>query len=406
VAATRDADGRLMPDLVTARGTVDAAGLAAERAHFPIFAERTYLASHCLGPLHVDFDRDLADYRDSLARRTRGIDEWVERVEEVRAALGRLVGAPADDLTLGASATACQATLAAALRPTKGRAGIVVTDLDFRSARYLWEAQTARGFSVETVRSVDGIAMPREGLLEAIDERVAVVAVSLVSYFNGALLDLAPVIERAHRCGALVIVDAYQALGVVPVDVLASGVDALVGGTHKWLSGGGTGLAFAYVRRALADTLEPAYPGWLGHDDAPAYEEAFRPAAGARRFDQGTPAMEAIYTARAGLRFVERLGVAALSEASRARGDQLIQLLDEQGFEVRTPRDRSARGGMICVAAAQPREVAAALRTRGIDIDTRPGTGLRVSPHALTTPAEIALFVDELSRLRAHVAAE
>jgi kynureninase len=380
--------------------------LSAERARFPIFQERVYLASHCLGPLHDELADDLADYRRSLDRRTRGIDEWVERVEEVRASLARLVGARPADLTLGASATACQATLAAALHPTPERAGVVVTNLDFRSARYLWEAQTARGFSVETVASPDGIAMPVEELVAAIDERVAVVAVSLVSYFNGALLDLAPVVEKAHRMGALVIVDAYQALGVVPIDVAASGVDALVGGTHKWLSGGGTGLAFAYVKPALAEALTPAYPGWLGHDDAPAYEEAFRPAAGARRFDQGTPAMEAVYTARAGLRFVERVGVAALSAASRAHGDVLIKLLDEAGFAVRTPRDRSARGGMICVGVDRPAEVSAELRERGIDVDTRPGTGLRVSPHALNSREELAVFVQEISRWRARVAAE
>lgn len=387
------------PDLVAAGERALALGEEA-RSAFPALAERVYLAHHCLGPLHRDTFADLEDYRRSLTLRNRAIDEWVERIEETRALIAQVIGAAPDDVAFDTSATACQASLAAALTPSGSRRKIVVTDLDFRSARYLWGAQAARGFEVETIASPDGVAMPAEQLLAAIDERVAVVAVSLVSYFNGAMLDLAPVVAKAHAAGAIVVVDAYQAVGCVPVDVGALGVDALVGGTHKWLCGGGTGLAFLYVKPALAALLQPAFPGWIGHREASRYRETFSPAPGARRFEQGTPPMEPVYTARSGLRFLRSFGVENVRAGSLVLADRIIAGLAAHEIALRTPAAHAARGAMICVGVEKPAETTAFLRARSIDVDTRPETGIRVSAHPLNTLAECDRFVAALVEAR------
>jgi kynureninase len=229
------------------------------------------------------------------------------------------------------------------------------------------------------------------------------VAVSLVSR-NCALLDAAPVIAAAHAAGAIVVLDAYQAVGVLPIDVEALGVDVLVGGMHKWLSGS-TGLAFLYVRPSLSERLEPAYPGWIGHAafnefvHTKVFGDAYVKPAGARRFQQGTPAMAAVYSSRAGLRFVLEAGPGQI----RARNNELTTYLYEGalalGFPVRTPRAANERAGGICIEVKDPQAIVQAMAARGIDVDERYGTVLRAGLHPCVTREECDLFLQVLEEL-------
>ncbi|MGN6110331.1 MAG: aminotransferase class V-fold PLP-dependent enzyme, partial [Kofleriaceae bacterium] len=150
------------------------------RARFPALLERAYFATHCLGPILDETMADLDEYRRTLALRNRALDPWLDRVDEIRGLFARLINASVDEIALGPNATACQGNLAAALQPAPGRDAIVTTSLDFPSSRYLWHAQARRGFRIVEVPSGDGISMPVEALLAAIDERVAIVAVPLV----------------------------------------------------------------------------------------------------------------------------------------------------------------------------------------------------------------------------------
>ena len=234
------------------------------RARFPTLLERTYFATHCLGPILDETLADLDEYRRTLPLRTHAIEIWLERVDEIRRLFARLVNAADDEIALGANATACQGNIAAALHPRPGRDTIVTTSLDFSSSRYLWHAQERRGFRIVDVPSPDGVMMPVDGLIAAIDERVAIVAVSLVAYTNGALLRAKPVIDAAHAAGAIVVLDAYQAIGVVPIDVRALEVDVLVAGTHKWLHGASSGLASRAAARPSDSRLESSPQRWAG----------------------------------------------------------------------------------------------------------------------------------------------
>ena len=364
------------------------------RARYVTLGERAYFATHCLGPLLHETVADLDDYRRTLALRNRAIEPWFDRVVEIRILLAQLVNATADDIALGPNATACQASFAAALAPTAARDTIVTTSLYFPSSRYLWHAQARRGFRIATVPA-DGVAMPVEALLAAIDERVAVVAVPLVAYTNGALLDAGRVIAAAHAAGALVVLDAYQAAGIVPIDVRALGVDALVAGTHKWLSGAGTGLAFLYVRPELA-----AQPGWFGHASVLDFADHYEPARGGRRFEQGSPAIEAVYTARAGIKLALEAGVGEMRRRSLELSDRLVAGADQLGVPLATPRAHAERAGVVCLEIREPALVAAVLREEGIDVDTRPGTGLRLSCHPCNTEGECDRVLARLASLR------
>jgi kynureninase len=368
------------------------------RASFPTLLERTYFSTHGFGPLLRQTLADLDDYRRTLALRNRVVETWYAQIGETRELIARLVNATPDEISLGPNATACQAAIAAALVPSRERDVIVTTNLDFPSSRYLWHAQARRGFRIVDVPARDAIAMPLDDLIAAIDERVAAVAIPLVAYSNGAMLRAAPLIAAAHAAGAIVVLDASQAAGIVPIDAHAMGVDALVSGTNKWLSNSSFGLAFLYVRRSLAQRLEPAYPGWLGHVDPLAFADEFEPALGARRFEHGAPAIEPMYAAKAGLRFALDVGVEAIRARSFDLTDRLIAGIDALGIRLATPRPHAERAGMICLDLGDAKGAAQRFAEMAIDVDTRPGIGLRISCHPCNT-------VDECNRLLAALAA-
>ena len=369
------------------------------RARFPVLAQRTYFDTQSLGPFPEEMLADLDEYRRTLFLRNRGLSLWIERLEELIGLVERVLVAPRDGVALMPSATAAQAAIAATQAPRGRRSRIVYTALDFHSSRYLWASQARRGFQAIEVPSTDG-AIPTERLVELIDERTAVVALALVSPWTGALADVRPVIAAARAAGALVVLDAYQAVGVVPIDVQALDVDVLVGGTHKWLCGGGSGLAFLYVRPSLAEQLEPAYPGWIGHREMVGFAPSYEPAAGARRFMQGAPAAAPIYTARAGLRFVLDVGVDALRARSLALTSRLLARADERGLPLSTPRSPSARGGALCFPVDDAERIVADLAREGIDVDARREAGIRVAPHPCNTEEECDRVIDAIAESR------
>ena len=375
--------------------------VATWRARFPTLNARTYFATQCLGPIPDEALRDLDAYRDTLLLRSRGLGTWIERMDELHGLCEQLLGGAAGSVALMPSATAAHGALAAAIRPTERRNRILASSLDFHSTRYLWQAQMERGFVVSELPGSDDGTLPAERGVAALDDTVAIVALSLVSPRSGALLDVAPIIAAARACGARVILDAYQAVGVVPIDVAALGVDALVGGTHKWLCGGGTGLAFLYVAPDWCTTLTPVYPGWLAHLQLLEFADRFVPHVGARRFQQGTPALEPIYTARAGLRFALEAGVGNIRARNLQLGRQLIDGVTALGLPLRTPRADAARGGMLVVAVDDDKgeAIVEQLAERGIDIDHRPGAGIRIAPHYCTTEDECKQLLSALAEV-------
>ncbi len=368
------------------------------RARIPLLDERVYCASQCLGPCLRETFEALDAYRETFHRRSRALDAWIERHDAVHGSLERLLGAPEDSVFVTGTATAAQAAIASCLDPTPGADRIVIGAGDFHSSRYLWRAQAARGFEVTEVASNGPAHAAAETFLDAIDARTALVAVSLVSPRSGALLPVAAIAERCREVSAILLLDAYQAVGIVPIDVATLGAQVVIGGTHKWLHGGGTGLSFGYVEPALAERLEPRYPGWIGNASLLASGDRFVPRAGARRLEQGTPAVEAIYTAGPGIDLALELGVDALRARSLALTGRLIAAMRERGWEVRTPEAPARRGGMVCVDVPAPDDAVTALEAEGVDVDARPGAGVRVGPHPAQTEAEMDRVIAALER--------
>jgi kynureninase len=368
------------------------------RKNFTLLEERTYLASHSLGLLPKQAFLDIAAYTQSLRLGRRALHTWLERYEEIFHLIEALLNARTGSILLAPSATAAQAAVAAAIQPHPRRNRIIITDLDFPSCRYLWSAQVQRGFDIIEIEATEGMQIEAADVVAQIDERVAVVAVSLVSYLNSARLDIQPIIEAAHSAGAIVVLDAYQAVGIIPLDLTSLGADIVVGGTHKWLCGG-MGLAFAYVEPSLSEQLDPVYPGWLAHVQPTAFAETFTPATGARRFQQGTPSIEPIYTSRAGLKFAIDVGVEQIHQRNIELTNYLIDYADLYGIPIHTPRDPQHRGGTICLGVDRAETVVQELADLGIDVDNRSSQRIRVSPHCCNTEADCLLAIETIAKL-------
>ncbi|AFY95277.1 aminotransferase class V-fold PLP-dependent enzyme [Chamaesiphon minutus] len=368
------------------------------RKKFPLLEQRNYLATHTLGPLPQEAFLDIEAYIQSLYLGKRAFALLQERYEEMFHLIETLINAPTGSVAITASTTAAQAAIAAAIQPNAKRNRIIITDLDFPSGRYLWKSQVQRGFEIIEIKASERMQIETSDVMDRIDDRVAVVALSLVSYINSACLDIKPIIEAAHAAGAIVILDAYQAVGVLPIDVISLGADVVLGGMNKWLCGG-IGLAFAYINSSLSEQLDPVYPGWFSHLQPTAFAATFVPAVGARRFQQGTPSFEPIYTSRAGLLFAIEVGVKQIHQRNIELTTYLMECADANGITINTPRSAHHRGGTVCLEVNRAEIVVQKLAALGIDVDSRSSQRIRVSPHCCNTEQECQQLIESVVEL-------
>ena len=371
--------------------------LLAYRAEFPILERTTYLVSNSLGAMPRAVPERLAEYAARWAE--AGVRAWSHGWWEMPVTVGDeiapLIGAGAGEIAMMPNVTQAQATLLSALDFGE-RDTIVMTELDFPSVRYVTEALAVRfGARVVVVGSDDGISIDEERLLAAVDERTRLVSVSHVLFRSAYVMDAKRIVAAAHARGALVALDAFHSVGVLPVNVRAIGADFLTGGVLKWLCGGPGG-SFLYVAPAVRDTLAPALTGWQAHARPFAFEPEMEHGSGIARWLGGTPAIPALYAAAEGPKIVRRAGVDAIRAKSTRQTQHLIALADERGYTVRAPRDASRRGGTVAFDVPHAYEVSRYLLERDILVDYRPGAGIRVAPHFYTSDAELELAVSTI----------
>jgi kynureninase len=241
--------------------------------------------------------------------------------------------------------------------------------------------------------ATDGIQVPLDDMLAAIDEQTLLVPISHVIFRSAYIQDAKAIIERAHQVGAHVVLDTYQSLGTVPLDVQALETDFCCGGTLKWLCGG-PGVAYLYVRPDLAAKLQPAFTGWIAHQQPFAFEVgAQRYTAGQYRFMNGTPNVPALYAAWPGAKIVRQVGVEAIREKSKRQTAKLIELAESRGWQVNTPRDLERRGGTVSIDMPFAQEVCTELIKRNILVDYRPQAGVRISPHFYNQDEELEVAI-------------
>lgn len=365
------------------------------RSEFSILERTTYLISNSLGAMPRGVYEAMKGYADVWA--TRGVRAWEEQwwmlAAEAGDEIGALMNAPAGSVSTHPNVTTCQAVVASCFDLSGKRNKVVYTDLNFPSVMYFWEAQRAYGAQIQMISTDNGITVPTERLLDAIDDTTLLVPISHVIFRSSYLQNAKAIIEKAHRVGAHVVLDTFQSLGNVPVDVQALNVDFACGGVLKWLCGG-PGVGYLYVRPDLGRRLEPKFTGWFAHQNSMAFETGpIRYTDPPFRFMNGTSNIPALEAARPGLRIITAVGVPRIREKSKKQTARLMEMAGQLGWKVNTPSDPEMRGGTVSIDMPNSREVCRELLKREILVDWRPGAGVRMSPHFYNTDRELEVAI-------------
>jgi kynureninase len=370
------------------------------RREFPILERCTYLVSNSLGAMPRAVADGLAAYADDWAQlgvRAWGSKGWWEMPLRVGDEIAPLIGAGTGEVVMVPNVTMAQAGVLSALDYTAPRNRIVMTALDFPSVSYVYQSLATRlGAELVVVpASADGLGVDTQQLLDAIDSRTRLVAISHVLFRSAFIVDVAAVCRKAHEVGALVSLDSFHAVGVIPVDVRAIGCDFLTGGVLKWLCGGPGG-CFLYVAADVKSKYQPALTGWQAHARPFAFEPEMEFANDAFRWLGGTPVIPALYAAREGPKILRKAGIEAVREKSVRQTTRLIALAEARGYTVNAPREAARRGGTVAIDVPHAYEVSQFLIDRKILVDFRPSAGIRIAPHFYTSDEEVDRAVESI----------
>lgn len=372
------------------------------RTEFPTLFTGIHLLSHSLGPVPRAARESMLSYIDAWEHHTSE-DAWatswwtLSRLVGDRIAL--ILGGEPGSVQIQPNASIAMATVASCFDFNKGRTKVVTTALDFPSMEYFWDAQRLIGARVEVVPSTDGISVPLERILDAIDNETALVALAHTSYCSSYRIDSRAIVEHAHAKGALVLLDVYQSAGVLQLKAAEWNVDFLIGGTIKWLCGGPS-CGYLYVRPDLQRDLKPRLTGWVAHDSPFDFAHApMRYARSVRRFAQGTPSIPALYSAIPGLEIIEAVGISNIAAESQRRTQLMIDFASERGWTINTPREKNQRGGSVMIGVKDGPAMVERLADRRVFVDSRPTAGLRMSPHFFNTDEEVEEALNILAEL-------
>lgn len=374
---------------------------SALRRRFPLLERKTYLNSGSYCALADTVKDAINTYMDERLLVGVNWDLWVAKNEAVRGLVAQILGAQPDEIAVTASASAGINALASACDFSGARNKVVISDFEFPTNAQIWHAQEPRGARVVHVpRAADGY-IPLESFAKAIDAETQIVAVTQVCFRNGAMLDIAGIAKLAHARGAKIMVDCYQAVGALKVDVKQLDVDFAVGGMVKYLLGT-AGLGFLYARADLIPTLLPTNSGWFAQENIPAMDiTANRPSPSARRFEAGTPAVLNCYAAEAGLTIICEVGTAAIESRVRYLVRLCMQRLESIGWPSITPPEQARHGPLVCVQAKQVEALCRQLKAENIVTSSR-DDNLRASFHFYNSEQDVEALVRALARHRAQ----
>lgn len=368
------------------------------REEFPILSQTTYLISNSLGAMPRAVYDSLQAYADTWA--SRGVRAWGEGWWDLNIQVGNkiaaIIGAPPNTVSIHQNVSLALGVLLTCFDFDGPRNKVVIEGGIFPSVYYVLREMLPPHIDLHMVPSQDGVTVSIERIIEAIDERTLLVPISHVLFRSAYILDVKPIIEKAHRVGATVILDGYHAVGIIPVDVQALEVDFYLGGVLKWMCGGPGGV-FLYARPDHLRTVRPKLTGWMAHqrpfdfevDQIEFREDAFR-------FLNGTPSIPSLYAIQPGIDIIAQVGVEAIRRKSMRQTALLLELADAMGYPVNSPRQPAERGGTVTVNPPHAYEVSRELLARDILVDYRPQAGIRIAPHFYNSDEEVRQAMDAI----------
>ena len=369
------------------------------RAQFPILRRAVYLANCSQSPQSVRVRKAVDAYLDDWAETGMNWQRWMEEVDLSKREFARLIGARPEEISMHGSASQAISTVANSFDYSGKRNRVIVTEADFPTVVVIWKACLRLGLTLDIVPVVRGEIDPAS-YKRFLDERTLLLCLPHVYYQNGFKQDIGPIAEMAHRKGALLFVDAYQALGTEPVDVRQMDIDILVSGNLKYLLGL-PGSAYLFVKKELVPGMKPTATGWFGQENPFSFDiREFRYADDARRFDTGTPIVAAAYAASEGMRIINEIGVAGIKPWIDELSRYALGGIEERGFETSSPKDISKKGAITAVPVPSPQEAEMELKKRGIIVSAR-GNTVRLAHHFFVLPEDIDRALDSLEEIAA-----
>jgi len=369
------------------------------RKEFPVLQRKTYLNSGSYCALANEVRAAFDAYMEDRLLVGANWDVWVTKNESVRQLTATLLHASPDEIAVTASVSAGLNALASALQFGGPRNKVVVSDFEFPTNAQIWHAQEPRGAKVVHVpRAADGY-IPTEMFEKAIDEQTQLVAITHVCFRNGAKLDIPGIVRLARAKGAMVLLDCYQSVGSLDIDVKALDVDFAAGGMLKYLLGT-AGIGFLYVKDSCVRSLVPTNSGWFAQANISAMDiTANRPAPNARRFEAGTPPVVNCYAAEAGLKLLLKVGTPAIEKRNYALTRRCMERLREIGWPSITPAGDARRGATVAVPSSDAARLQAELMKQDIVTSYR-DDNVRASFHFYNNDDDVESFIAAMQELR------
>ena len=365
------------------------------RVDFPVFEHVTYLNSCSQGAIAKSVRQSFTTYLNSLELHGSTWGDWAGQQEKVRALLAKLFNVTPGEMAVTTSTSAAVSSLASALDFSSKRNRIVTTDNEFPAIGQIWHAQERRGAKVTHVPSRSDNTVDVEKLIKEINEETLLVSITLVCFRNGALTDIAPIIEAAKKAGALVLLDSYQGAGAMNLDLSKIGADFVVGGVLKYMLGA-PGVGYMYTKAETTKNLIPSSTGWFAAKDIFKMGiHEYDPATDARRFESGTPPIPSLYPAVAGLEYLLKVGMEEIVDYVSHLHEALRAGIEEIGGSIATPAH--AHAAMLAVRSTDENALVAALESEKIITSCRDGN-LRISPHFYNNIEDIDLTIKALSK--------
>jgi kynureninase len=361
----------MIPDRIKALDAADP--LRAFRGRFALPAGVIYLDGNSLGALPIA-DREAVlkaaegEWGGGLIRSWNDAD-WIGAPLRVGDKIARLIGAAPGEVAVADSTSVNLYKLLAAGLAARPQRRVILTE----TGNFPTDLYIAGGAAGAVGAKVKAVAP--EAAEAAIDDEIAIVLLTHVHYKTAARRDMARITAAAHAVGALVLWDLSHSVGAVDVDLNACGADLAVGCGYKFLNGGPGAPAFLFVAKGLQDTLAPPLTGWMGHAAPFAFDDAWSPASGIKRFLTGTPPVLGLAALEAAVDLALEVPPAALEAKSRALwslfADAMVERLGGEGFRLISPADPARRGSHIAYAHRHGFAIMQALIARGVIGDFR-----------------------------------
>ncbi|MFM8429789.1 MAG: aminotransferase class V-fold PLP-dependent enzyme, partial [Holophagaceae bacterium] len=369
------------------------------RNKFPILSHSTYLVSHSMGAAPLDSRERILEYWNSW--NDLGItawDRWVPFVDDCRATLGKIIGAPGRAIAFHQNVSTLVHSVLGTFDWSSSRNEVLISELTFPTLKYCLEVLKGTGIHILRVPSRDGISHDSSDFTSLINARTAMINHNQGIYRSSAIIDIPPIVQVAHQHGARVLVDTYQTAGMYPLSVTDWGVDFAVGGSHKWLCGG-PGASYLYIRPDLLGTLKPQLYGWMAQREVFGFAPDVQPADDARAFMTGTFGIPSLYAAKVGWETILEVGVTPIRQHVLHISHQIIRLAQERGLKINSPLKDEARGGQVCVGIDNAHKIELLLGKEKILLDSRPYCGLRISGHFYTEEREVLACFNALDSI-------